>query len=177
MTRRNDSTRNVANRAPFVVEAVTAEGIKVVELVRDEPDEVIATVKTLDGAALSCLWPHHPLGAPDPLQVPRMDVQWTYADRGGPLHSTSRRRSRRMDIRTTPEEREMIDRAITATGTDLTEFVVTHAYEAAQRLLADRDRFDLDVNALDEWEALNARPARELLGLRRLMQRPTPFME
>ena len=82
-----------------------------------------------------------------------------------------------MDLRTTPEERELIDRAVAATGTDLTEFVVTHASDAARRVLADRDRFGLDPVALEKWEALNARPARDLPGLRRLMDRRSPFSE
>lgn len=103
-----------------------------------------------------------------------MAVHWTYASQVG---TDFRRRSRRMDLRTTPEERELIDRAVTASGTDLTDFVVTHASEAARRILADRDRFDLDASALKEWEAVNARPARDLPGLRRLMQRPSPFSE
>ncbi len=93
------------------------------------------------------------------------------------MKTESRRRSRRMELRTTPEERDLIDRALTVTGTDLTDFVVTHACDAARRVLADRDRFALDEKALQDWEALNARPARDLPGLRRLMQRPSPFSE
>jgi uncharacterized protein (DUF1778 family) len=93
------------------------------------------------------------------------------------METQSRRRSRRMDLRTTPEERELIDRAVAATGTDLTDFVVTHACDAARRVLADRDHFELNAAALEEWEAINARPAREIPGLRRLMQRRSPFTE
>jgi uncharacterized protein (DUF1778 family) len=93
------------------------------------------------------------------------------------MKTVSRRRDRRMDLRTTSEERELIDRAVAASGTDLTDFVVSHAYDAALRVLADRDRFDLDASALQAWEAVNARPARELAGLRELMQRPSPFAE
>lgn len=88
-----------------------------------------------------------------------------------------RRRDRRMELRTTSEERELIDRAAAVSGTDLTEFVITHASEAARRLLADRERFDLGASALKEWEAVNARPARDLPGLYGLMQRPSPFTE
>jgi uncharacterized protein (DUF1778 family) len=88
-----------------------------------------------------------------------------------------RHRNRRMELRTTAEERELIDRAAIASGTDLTDFVITHASEAARRVLADRDRFHLDASALKEWEDINARPARDLPGLRRLMQRPSPFTE
>ncbi|MGD0810999.1 MAG: DUF1778 domain-containing protein [Acidimicrobiales bacterium] len=93
------------------------------------------------------------------------------------MDTKTRRRNRRMDLRTTPEERELIDRAVAVTGTDLTDFVVSHAYEAARRVLADRDRFELDPPVLAAWEALNARPARELPGLAKLMQRPSPFSE
>jgi uncharacterized protein (DUF1778 family) len=89
----------------------------------------------------------------------------------------TRRRSRRLELRTTPHEREMIDRAVAASETDLTEFVVTSAVQAAQRVLADRDEFVLDAEALDAWETINSRPARDLPGLRRLMERPSPFEE
>ncbi len=89
----------------------------------------------------------------------------------------TRRRSRRLELRTTPDERELIDRAAAATETDLTEFVVGSAVHAAQRVLADRDRFELDTDALEAWEAINAGRARELPGLRRLMERPSPFAE
>lgn len=91
------------------------------------------------------------------------------------MQTTPRRRNRRMDLRTTPQERELIDRAVAATGTDLTDFVVTHASEAARRVLADRDHFELDAVALQQWEQINARPATELAGLRRLMKRRSPF--
>ena len=93
------------------------------------------------------------------------------------MEATTRRRNRRMDLRITAEERDVIDRAVAASGTDLTEFVVTHAYQAAQRVLADRDHFALDPSAAKEWEEINSRRARELPGLRRLMQRPSPFSE
>lgn len=87
----------------------------------------------------------------------------------------SRRRSRRLELRTTPDERELIDRAAAAVHSDLTEFVVASAVESARRVLADRVRFELDAEALAAWEEVNSRPARDLPGLRRLMQRPSPF--
>ena len=89
----------------------------------------------------------------------------------------TRRRSRRMELRTTPDERDLIDRAVAVSDSDLTEFVVATAVEAARRVLADRDRFELDTDALADWEAVNARRARDLPGLRALMQRPSPFAE
>jgi uncharacterized protein (DUF1778 family) len=91
--------------------------------------------------------------------------------------TVTRRRSRRLELRTTDEERALIDRAVAASGTDLTEFVVTHASEAARRVLADRQSFGLDAKALGAWEELNSRPARELPGLSALFRRPSPFAE
>ena len=89
----------------------------------------------------------------------------------------TRRRSRRMDLRTTHEERELIDRAVEVIGSDLTEFVISNTVTAARRVLADRERFELDGDALAAWERINARPARDLPGLRRLMRRLSPFSE
>lgn len=88
-----------------------------------------------------------------------------------------RRRDQRLGLRTTREERELIDRAVKIEGTDVTEFVISSAVDAARRVLADRDRFRLSPRALAEWERINRRRARDLPGLRKLMQRPSPFGE
>lgn len=87
----------------------------------------------------------------------------------------ARTRDRRLEVRTTAEERELIDRAAAAAGTDMTTFVVTQLTDAAQRVLADREQFVLSPEAAAAWDALNRRPARELPGLRRLLERPSPF--
>ena len=87
----------------------------------------------------------------------------------------TRRRNRRLELRATPEESDLIDRAAAAAGTDRTTFVVTNAVEAARRVLADRTSFVLDAEALKAWEAINARPSRDLAGLALLMKRPSPF--
>lgn len=87
------------------------------------------------------------------------------------------RRSRRLEVRTTPDERELIERAVQARGGDLTEFVVGTAVEEARRVLADRDAFVLDEDQHAAWEALNSRPARELTSVRALLERPSPFVE
>ncbi len=88
-----------------------------------------------------------------------------------------RRRSRRLEVRTTPEDRALIDRAVTASGTNLTSFVVTNLTVAAQRILADRSEFTLGPDAQRAWEEINRRPARDLPGLRKLMLRASPFDE
>ena len=90
---------------------------------------------------------------------------------------TKRRRSERLEVRTTVEERSVIDRAVAATGSDLTEFVVSNLTIAAGRVLVDRSHFELDDEARRRWDEINERPARELPGLRALVNRPTPFVD
>jgi len=87
----------------------------------------------------------------------------------------TRRRSRRLELRTPADERDLIDRAAAESGNDLTEFVLGSAINAAQRVLADRQSFTLDTSQRQAWDALNARPARDLPGVRKLLERPSPF--
>lgn len=91
------------------------------------------------------------------------------------MTTVTRVRDRRLEVRTTAAERDLIDRAAQAEGTDLTSFVVAHLTDAARRVLADRDHFTLDPAAAAEWDRINDEPARDLAGLRRLLERPSPF--
>ena len=91
--------------------------------------------------------------------------------------ASSRSRNRRLEVRATAEDRQLIDRAVAASGTDLTGFVISHLRLAAQQVLADRETFRLGSEALEAWERINQRPARSLQGLRALMDRPSPFQE
>ena len=88
----------------------------------------------------------------------------------------NRRRSERIEVRATPEERALIDRAVAAAGTNATAFVLSSATTAARRVLADRTEFVLSPEAARAWEAINERPPRDLPGIRRLMQRTSPFV-
>ena len=47
--------------------------------------------------------------------------------------------------------------------------------EVELRVVADRDRFVLSPGAQRHWDELNRRPARDLRGLRELVERPSPF--
>lgn len=106
---------------------------------------------------------------------------WPYNGRtygegtNGVVTDAKRRRSERLEVRTTPEDRALINRAVAVAGTDLTDFVVTNLRVAARRVLADRSEFTLDAAAQQAWEEINRRPARDLPGLRKLMQRASPF--
>lgn len=89
----------------------------------------------------------------------------------------TRAREERIEFRTTPETRRLVERAVQASGSNLTDFAESSLVLAAQRVLADRERFMLSERAAAEWEAINSRPARELPGLQELMARPSPFVE
>lgn len=87
----------------------------------------------------------------------------------------TRARDERIEFRTTPETRRLVERAVEASGSNLTDFAESSLVLAAQRVMADRGHFVLSERAAAEWEAINSRPARELPGLRELMARPSPF--
>lgn len=103
-----------------------------------------------------------------------MAVRWPYSDPSTPV-STSRARNTRLEVRATQAERDLIDRAVEVSGSDLTTFVLSHATEAAERVLADRTVFALTDEQAAAWDALNDRPARDLPSLRALFDRPSPF--
>lgn len=105
-----------------------------------------------------------------------VDVHWPYT-KGSTMTTASRTRDQRIEFRTTSELRDLVDRAVEASGTPLTEFAETSLIAAAQRILADRNQFTLSAEAAAAWDQINARPARELQGLRRLLDRPAPFEE
>lgn len=88
-----------------------------------------------------------------------------------------RKRSERLEVRTTPADRALIDSAVAALDTDLTDFVVSNVTVAARRVLADRTEFALNTTAEQAWEEINRRPARNLPSLREFMLRPSPFTD
>ena len=84
--------------------------------------------------------------------------------------------SERIEVRATPEERALIDRAVAAAATSMTAFVLSSVTTAARQVLADRTEFMLSPEAAEAWEAINERSARDSPGLRALMQRPSSFI-
>ena len=82
----------------------------------------------------------------------------------------------RIELRATEDDRDLLDRAAAALGTDRSSFLLAQGRLAAQRVLADREHLVLDANAQQEWERINSRPARSLPGLERLLERPSPFV-
>ena len=91
------------------------------------------------------------------------------------MDTASGKLSRRMDLRTTDKERDLIVRAARASGVSISTWMRDNLSDAALMTLADRTSFALPEEKIQEWDAINERPARELPGLRKLMERPSPF--
>jgi len=86
-------------------------------------------------------------------------------------------KSSRIELRATEDDRELLDRAAAALGTDRSSFLLTQGRLAAQRVLAEREQFVLDAAGQEEWEQINSRPSRSLPGLARLLERRSPFFD
>ena len=93
------------------------------------------------------------------------------------MSAPPRARGERIEFRTTSHVRRLVERAVEASGSNLTDFAEASLVQAARRVMADRTQFVLPEDAAREWDAINDRPARDLPGLRRLMERPSPFDE
>ncbi len=75
----------------------------------------------------------------------------------------------KVQLRLRPAQKEMIAHAAQIQQTTLTSFVVEHALNAAQQVLADQAHFELPS---DRWEAFCAaldRPPKEIPALRKLL--------
>jgi uncharacterized protein (DUF1778 family) len=82
----------------------------------------------------------------------------------------------RIELRASQADRDLLDRAAAALSTDRSSFLLSQGRLAAQQVLADREHFVLDAAAQQEWERINSCPARVLPGLKRLLERPSPFV-
>ena len=91
-------------------------------------------------------------------------------------HGQRPAKTSRIELRATQDDRDLLDRAAAALGTDRSSFLLSQGRLAALRVLADRDHFLLDATAQGEWERISSQPARSLPGLERLLQRPSPFV-
>lgn len=80
-----------------------------------------------------------------------------------------------INIRVTPHDRDLIDRAAAALGKNRSEFMMAASVQAAEDALLDRTLFGLDAARHRAFvEALDAPPAPGE-GLRRLLATPAPW--
>jgi uncharacterized protein (DUF1778 family) len=85
----------------------------------------------------------------------------------------SQRKEDRLELRLEPERRRLIDAAAAESGMSTSAFVLSHATQAAQNVLADRTTFVLPADRWDAFVALLDRPARSFPDLAEFLARPS----
>jgi uncharacterized protein (DUF1778 family) len=91
------------------------------------------------------------------------------------MHSGNEPRSERIDIRTTPTVKRLLQQAATACHKHVSEFLLEQGIAAAAGTLADRRLFLLDDDRWREFLAALDRPAEDRPHLRRLLTSPGPL--
>ncbi|PKQ29939.1 MAG: DUF1778 domain-containing protein [Actinobacteria bacterium HGW-Actinobacteria-10] len=87
------------------------------------------------------------------------------------------KRSDRFNIRTTPDEKDLVAQAARISKVSMTQFIRQAAMRSAEEVLADQTRFTLPP---DKWEAFVEaldRPAREIPALKQAASKSSPFRE
>lgn len=87
----------------------------------------------------------------------------------------SKTRDRAINIRTSEDQRNLIDRAATLTGKSRSDFMVESATLEAERLLLDRTFFALDEEAFARFRDMLEAPVQASDQLRELMHRKAPW--
>lgn len=77
----------------------------------------------------------------------------------------------RINLRTSPEAKALIERAAALMGTTVSSFMLQNAYDAARRLVADNDTLQLSQQAFAHFVAACETPAEPNEALRQLMAR------
>lgn len=77
--------------------------------------------------------------------------------------------SARINLRTSPEAKALIERAAAIMGSTVSSFMLQNAYEAARRIVADKDTLMLSQQAFDSFVATCENPPEPTEALRKLM--------
>lgn len=75
----------------------------------------------------------------------------------------------RINLRTSPEAKALIERAAAIMGSTVSGFMLQNAYEAARRIVADKDTLMLSQEAFEAFVAAAEHSAEPTDALRRLM--------
>jgi uncharacterized protein (DUF1778 family) len=89
------------------------------------------------------------------------------------MASASGVRNDRIALRTTRERKAFLERGATASGQNLSEFVLSSAQEKAEMVLADQNRFVISPKQWDAFLAALDRPATRKQQLSRLLSTPS----
>lgn len=84
-------------------------------------------------------------------------------------------KTQRINLRTTKRQESVIRRAAEETHRSVTDFVLNAASIEAERIMADRRRFELNHQQWAEFERLLEEPLPSNSKIARLAARPSPF--
>jgi uncharacterized protein (DUF1778 family) len=85
--------------------------------------------------------------------------------------TTAPTESTRINLRTSPEAKALIERAAALMGTTVSAFMLQNAYEVARRIVADNDNLVLSQQAFNAFIAACEDPSEPNEALRTLMAR------
>jgi uncharacterized protein (DUF1778 family) len=85
--------------------------------------------------------------------------------------TTATQESTRINLRTSPDAKAMIERAAALMGTTVSSFMLQNAYEAARRVVADHDTLMLTQRDFEAFAASIETPPEPTATLRELMSR------
>jgi uncharacterized protein (DUF1778 family) len=88
----------------------------------------------------------------------------------------SQQKEVRLNIRATPEQRALIERAASAKRTSLSAFMLDRSCEAAEQILSEQRHFELTPQQWDAFCAALDKPAKVIPALRALFKRPSVFV-
>jgi uncharacterized protein (DUF1778 family) len=88
------------------------------------------------------------------------------------MHTGSEPRSERIDIRTTPSVKRLLQQAAAASHKHVSDFLLEQGLTAAAGTLADRRLFLLDDARWQAFLAALERPVKERRALRQLLTEP-----
>lgn len=91
----------------------------------------------------------------------------------GKTMATTAARTDRIALRTSKEQKSFLEKGASATGQNLTEFVLSSAQEKAEIVLADQNRFVISPKQWDAFVTALDRPATLKKNLARLMSEPS----
>jgi uncharacterized protein (DUF1778 family) len=87
-----------------------------------------------------------------------------------PRAASQEAKEERIDLRANREVKEVIQRAADLLGTTTSAFVINHAYEAAQRVIAERETLLLSDHDRDLFFSMLDNPPKPNAALKRLLR-------
>jgi len=91
--------------------------------------------------------------------------------------ATTTRKSDRLDLRLTPEQKREIEEAAAISGRSVTDFSVSVLVEYAEDTIRREREIAMSAKSFEAFSAILDRPAKTVTGLAELLARPSVFVD